>query len=132
MISTSTFAFALALVAAAFAVAAWTTSFRLKAELKQWRSTTVNALASRLTVLDQRQKEISALAHEAKTGSPVKLAAEVAALADAVAKQADTHRRFAGKVWQRIGEKDSSSPNGAVDEDLAALLALQSAAPRAS
>ncbi len=34
---------------------------------------------------------------------PAKIEAELAALEEAVQSCAETHRRFAGKVWQRLG-----------------------------
>lgn len=131
MIWLSTFAFALAFVAAGCGAAALIISWRLTRALERLRSTTESALLSQSTELERQLKTISALAHEAKAASPTKLAAEVAALADAVSSQADTHRRFAGKVWARIGHDEKAADLTGGDSQLQALLALQSAAPRA-
>lgn len=129
MIWLSTSAFVLALVAFAFGAAAWIISWRHTRAMESWRSTTVNALAHRLTTLDGERKKISAQLRELEAQTPAKLAAEVAALSVAVQSVADTHRRFAGKVWARIGaEERAPTPtvNGADDPELAALIALQS------
>jgi len=124
----NTFAFVLALAAFGFGAAALIISSRHTRTMDSWRSTTVNALAHRLTTLDGERKKISAQLRDLEAQTPVKLAAEVAALSASVQSVVDTHRRFAGKVWARIGQDERAAPtttNGADDPELAALLAFQ-------
>ena len=123
-------AFALALGALGLAAAAFytsSTSARAQASLRATSSAKLQQDGARLTKLGDH---VLSKLRDLERQSPAKLAAEVAALAEAVESLRDTHRRFAGKVWQKIGDRkepSSSSSNGADDDELARVLALQTA-----
>lgn len=129
--SMSLFALALGVVTlAALALLIWLTiANKLSSELATMR-TSLREWSKRV---EETQRQTHAGLQEMRAATPAKLAAEVADLADAVQRLGDTHRKFAGKVWQRIGEHETAGNGPATDDaDLAALLALQGAAPRAS
>lgn len=135
MIWLSTSAFVLALVAFACAVLVWITSWLQRRELESWKGTLVADLQRRLASATAQHKQISDALRELERQTPVKLAAEVAALTESVQRHADTHRRFAGRVWAAIqhGPPPGSNPNPSVDgvgdDELQAVLALQRATP---
>lgn len=139
MISPSTFAFVLVLVAAANGVAVWIIYARLTQAQASLRSTIGNALRSSITRADAFEKRASEQLRALEAQTPAKLAAEVAELSDAVARLAATQRRFAGKFHAELqhgarsnGEiKVGGSGGDDVDDEIAAHLALQSAPPRA-
>lgn len=116
MIFGSTFGFVLALCAVALGAAALTISLTTAAALKLLHATSSTT-----------ERELA----ELRKQTPVKLAAEVAELSDAVARLADTHRRFAGKIWAHVGHdhRDGNGASDATDDELSAMLALQKAAP---
>lgn len=94
---------ALALTVASSVVAVWHISSlnqRMRA-LESERST----IASNLTSIDEK------LAAVQKT-APATLAAAVADLGAAVDSLRDTHQRFAGKVWQRLGAESKTNGDG--------------------
>lgn len=120
------FACVLALAAVALAAHAWTISLRLKLEADLSRSTTSNNLTRLAAKLESLQQSVSVM----KSTSAPKLAAEVAELSDAVARLAKTQQRFAGKYYAE-GKRDNSEDRNvaAIDDELAAELALQNARP---
>lgn len=125
---------ALVLVAFTLAVVALLTCMRHTRERESWQSKIVSDLQKRLASIAAQSASVSSKLHDLERGSPVKLAAEVAALSAAVTALGDTHRRFAGRVWQRIGTQDrapelpyASTGVGDLDPELAAEIALQSA-----
>ncbi len=132
MISVSTFAFALALAVCASGALAWLISSTIEKAAALRLDTIATALSTRAATISRAAENVRTQLAELERHSPKKLAAEVAALSDAVASLGDTHRRFAGKVWQRIGER-AEKPNGdaTIDDDLQAMLELQSRAPQA-
>lgn len=137
--STSTFAFALALGAVVCAALAWITSLRLKLELESWRSTSVSNYKSLVATTNVALKQMQTLARELEAKTPEKLAAEVAALSEAVAKVADTQRRFAGRFDMRMAQlglrKSSTVVDGEVErvetpDEVRARLRLQHGLPK--
>lgn len=130
MTSANIFAFALALAAFTSAAVAWLTCSMIVKAVESRLSTTANALSARATHISRAVESVRTQLAELERHSPKKLSAEVAALSEAVASLSETHRRFAGKVWQRIGERaPKAEPNGADDDELQAMLALQTAGP---
>lgn len=131
MIYVSTFGFALALVAVASAVAALTISLRLKQVLAS-RQTRIESAFAKLTASVQGElRKVSALQRELEASSTPRLAARVDELSEAVARLADTHRRFAGRFHAfRQHELPAAGGNGAVDDDeFTATLRLQGTPP---
>ena len=138
MISTSTFAFALAFVVCVFGAVGWITYARLMLVMESQRATTQSALRSLAAKQLEHQKAIS----ECQRAAPTSLAAEVADLAGAVARLRTTHQKFAGRFDQYVGQQLPASAAGAdrsyaganqLDPELEAELALQrapSAGPR--
>lgn len=119
------FACALALAAVVLGALAWTISLRLKLETELRHATTqsnLSRLAAKQTTLHEN---FSAM----KSTSAPKLAAEVAELSDAVARLAKTQQRFAGKYYAEGGPAARSNNQPDIDDELAAELALQNAAP---
>jgi len=136
VISASTFVFALVLSVAASGALAWPISSTLAKAAEAKLSTTANALSVRATHISRAVDNVRTQLAELERHSPKKLSAEVAALSEAVESLSATHRRFAGKVWQKIGDRKPESDdlarvgNGiASDDELAAVLALQTAGP---
>lgn len=133
MIFVFTSLFALAFGALTTAAVALLISLRQKRARESWQSKISIELQKRLATIAAQSASVSSKLHDLERGSPVKLAAEVAALSAAVTAIGDTHRRFAGRVWQRIGTHDRASPeqpfNGAgdLDPELVAEIALQTA-----
>lgn len=124
----------LALAAVACAVVALTISLRQRAARESWQSQTLSSLQAHSTKLDQLARDASARLRELEAHSPTKLAAKVAELDEAVLAIGDTHRRFAGRVWARIGKQHGDeTPHGRAplvdDPEFAAELALQLAPP---
>ncbi len=129
MIHESTFVFVLALFALALGGAALTISWTSARALDSWRSRIADDLLRHDQRISQQNESVSSALRELAGQTPAKLAAEVGALSEAVARVAETHRKFAGKVWSIIGERrapEAPAANGADDPELAALLALQS------
>lgn len=90
---------------------------RTESELRKLAVSSESANASALSAL-----------RELESKTPVKIAAEVAALSDAVSKLAETHRKFAGRVWAELQHRHGRVSNGDTGEDdaeLQAMLALQ-------
>lgn len=131
MISLSTFVFALALVAVVCAALVWTISERHTQALESLRSMSASYEKNTSARLAMLAKQIS----DARREAPTTLAAEVAALTEAVAKLRDTQRRFQGRFDAHMGRERSTaaasdqSYGGAnqLDPDLEAELALQRA-----
>lgn len=137
MISTSTFVFALVLVAFVFAALVWITYERHTRELESLRSTSDSFAKNCNARLALLAKQIS----DARREAPSTLAAEVADLREAVGKLRDTQRRFQGRFDAKMGRADEPTmplyPNmpldrsyagvNQLDPELAAELALQSA-----
>lgn len=131
MISTSTFAFVLAFVAVASVVA-------VSIILLRHMLRTDSSLATMRSDFVSFSASVNARVAAVEKQSPTKLAAEVAALSEAVARHSEIHRRFAGRVWQRIGRNEPQHDgfevdvtNDTSDDEITALLRLQSA-PAAS
>lgn len=124
------FASALALAAVVLAALAWIISLRLKLESELSRTSMHNSLKTLSAKLVTLQDNVAKL----RSTSPVGLSAEVAELSGAVARLAKTQQRFAGKFYatndmdQRRNGIDAPN-SGDLDPELAAELALQSAAP---
>jgi len=135
VISASTFVFALALGVAISVALAWLISSTIAKAAESRLSTTANTLTVRAAHISRVVENVKTQLAELERHSPKKLSAEVAALSEAVASLSDTHRRFAGKVWQRIGDRapksdDDTIGNGiASDDEFAAMLALQTSGP---
>lgn len=141
MIWLNTSAFVLALVAVVSGVSALITSWRLTRAQESLRSTVLHNLTKRLAKLDEQADSVSKLQHELQRSTPAKIAAEVAELSEAVARLAETQRKFAGKFFQatRQGREQARADalagkqNGLLDTDdddeLAAMLRLQGAPP---
>jgi hypothetical protein len=128
----ATSAFALALVAAVCGVLALIISLRLRAAQERWQSQMRKQFEQYSGNVKLLHTRISDRLRELEGQTPAKLAAEVAALSDAVSRVADTHRRFAGKVWAELrgDHAQKAVPNGETeDDDLRAVLALQTAKP---
>ena len=109
---------------------AWIISLTHARARVQWQSQMTSYYAKQQAKLAGVEREIFEKLRALEAQTPAKLAAQVAELSDAVSRVADTHRRFAGKVWAHIGERKAPPvANGEIgDEDgeLAAMLALQS------
>lgn len=134
MIFVFTSLFALAFGALTTAVVALLISLRQKRAQESWQSRIAADLSKRVASINAQNASVSSKLHDLERASPVKIAAEVAALSEAVTALGDTHRRFAGRVWQRIGTQGApdysdSAQHGAMDPELAAELALQKAPP---
>jgi hypothetical protein len=125
--SENTFVYALALGVLVNAGLAWIICSTIAKALEQRLSTIGSNLSARATLIGRAVENAKTQLAELERHSPKKLSAEVAALSEAVASLNDTHRRFAGKVWQRI-TKDERQPEldgSGGDAELAAMLALQ-------
>ena len=130
MIYVSIFACVLALAAAGFAAGALLISRRQVRAVAGLRSQIAAEWQRRAARFDAEAKRISDALRAVEAQTPAKLAAEVAELSEAVQRVADTHRRFAGKVWSIIGErKPAAAGNGVDDDELSAMLQLQTAQP---
>lgn len=131
VISASTFGFALALVVVVFVAVVLIIWLRLTAELGSLRSTSVSSSTSCEKKLETLRVTVSELKREA----PATLAAEVAALHEAVNRLRHVQQRFQGRFDQyvRQGREEHlprlNGPDGALDPELAAELALQNAPP---
>lgn len=125
MISVTISVFALVFVVGVSVIVGWTISDLRRQVLAQ---------ASSLDIWVKNFKpELAKLA----AASPVKLAAEVAELSEAVERLRRTHQRFAGRFDQYVKpqrgavyDADTGAPLEG-DEELEALLALQTAKPAA-
>lgn len=116
----SIFAFALVLLVAGNVALAWIT-FDLRQQ--------VRAQASQHGTHERRFTTYAVKLGELQKTSPVNLAAEVAALAEAVARLRDTQRRFAGRVDQRLGRVSTPADQHELvdDGEFTAMLELQNA-----
>lgn len=88
-------------------------------------------MLSNLRALATKLVSVQQTASALKSTAPITLAAEVAELAVAVGKLADTQRKLQGR-FDAFRQHDAPKPaeNGATDDDeLRALLELQSAPP---
>lgn len=91
----TTIAFVLALAAVVFAAVAWITSW-IRARESDLRGFAL-------------EKSVERQLRELEKKSPVNLAAEVATLADAVARVAATHRRFAGRFDMYVAKQEDEA-----------------------
>lgn len=125
MTHASIYGFALVLLVGAV-VALWLTILSIRKAAQTTHGTVERALgvlkafAARLALVEKQ--------------SPTTLAAEVAALSEAVGRLRQTHQRFAGRFDQYVGQqlaKDHAPTGNGVpdDDDFAAVLALQLAKP---
>lgn len=99
-----------------------------------WRRTL--ALVSQAATMQQSQRalaqklvQLQNAVSECRRAAPTSLAAEVAALAEAVARLRATHQRFAGRFDQHVSAERASEPNGIDDEGVVDFLHLQNAPP---
>jgi len=125
----STFAFVLVLAAVVCVAVVLIISLRRTQALESQHATMLSSLRSCIASVVDLRKNVSAL----KSTAPTTLAAEVAALREAVDKLADTQRRFAGRFDARMGKpREPVVIDGEIadDDELKAFLDLQSAPPR--
>lgn len=92
-------------------------------ELQQ--STMLNSLRNCVPRIAALQQSVTAL----KSTAPTSLAAEVVDLREAVSKLAQTQRKFQGRFDATRQHESAPTNNGVDDDELAALLALQTAPP---
>lgn len=133
MISASTFGFALALVVVVNAAVVSIIWSRLTQAQASLRDTMTNSLQQHSATLERIEPTLK----NAMRAAPANLAAEVAALTDAVAKLRTTQLKFQGRFDQYVGQR-AMPVNGAGtqlasvgvdDPEFAAELALQLAPP---
>ena len=121
--------YALALLVLMLGVALWHI-FTLHARLAALESLSVTIESRLASYAAKWNAELSAL----QARAPAKLAIEVGALAEAIDELRVMHRRFAGKVWGRIGQAELRDPEhvpaASVDSELQTLLELQSASSK--
>lgn len=106
MISTSTFAFALVLVAVVSVAAAWIIWQRLTQALDSERTRQQTILRSVVANINEHKKLIS----ECKRVGPADLADRVDALSVAVDKLRDTQRRFQGRFDAKMNGLGTKAP----------------------
>jgi hypothetical protein len=135
VISVSTLAFALALVALTAAAVASLTCWHLMKAVDLLKSSNETALRNHVANIERVRTAISARLAELDRRSPQKAAAEVVALREAVDSLKATQQRFAGKFYKQLQLDDSPTvPSSSLhvaglDPELAAELALQAAPP---
>ncbi len=132
MILLNTFAFVLALLALSAAAAALLICYRHGKGMDSLKSSNAQLLKAHAASIERSKQVISERLAELDRRSPSKLSAEVAELSEAVARLRVTHLKFAGRFDQYVGQREAQPslpgvPNGALDPELAAELALQSA-----
>ncbi len=138
MISVSTLAFALASLALLAAAGALLTLFQLAKDMDSQRLNDAQAWKNHAASIERVKQAVSARLAELDRRSPAKDAAAVADLREAVESLKATQQRFAGRFYKQIqidgGGGDApqfpQQPqlNG-IDPELAAEIALQTAAP---
>jgi len=103
---------ALVLSAGSFGVAAWRIS-----DLSRRMKALEFALSTSASSLQSYTDNAVSTLRAAIPSSVTKLAAEVDDLRDAVEAQRESHRKFAGKVWGRIGAAEAPAPARSLDRD---------------
>jgi len=145
VISVSTLAFALASIALFVGVGALLTLYQLTKAMDSLRSSNELRLKSHAANIERVKQVVFAKLAELDRRSPVKDAAEVAALREAVDSLKATQQRFAGKFYKQLQLDQPSNGRAAIDggpvgdwpfgappaldPELVAELALQSAPP---
>ena len=125
-----TFVFALVFAAGVSVAGVWIIWLTLAARVNSWTTTQRAYFDRQHQTIAKHNAQMTERLKELEGSSPVKLAAELAELSEAVERLRLTHQRFAGRVSQRLSSQAEDDKQNETPEQTRARLRAEHGLPK--